>query len=211
MNRRTLGAAVAAFALIGVSQASAQTLGFKVGASFANWDMQQNNVSVEGTSTLTSFMGGGFIRFGAGRIAIQPELNAVTRGFKEDLSGSNSSLKVDYVEVPVLLVLGMNMGTGMGISPYLAAGPSFAFEVKCSVDGGDIGGTTDCGDNGERKSLDMGLTGAAGIEFPMGPGHLLIEGRYNYGLSNISDDPSVEIKSRTAAILAGYSIPLGAR
>ena len=44
----------------------------------------------------------------------------------------------------------------------------------------------------------------------MGPGALLLEGRYTWGLTNISDvADAVEIKNRSAYITAGYSIPLG--
>jgi hypothetical protein len=217
MIRRIVFATVVAAAVVGASSASAQTIGFKVGPSFANWNMEEDGAELEG-STLTSFMGGGFIRFNMGRLGIQPELLYVTRGteFEDETGefGGTVKTKVDYIEIPVLLVLPLTVGTG--ISPYIFGGPSFAFEVGCKleVDGGEFDGSVDCDEDGEdsgRKSLDLGATAGLGLTFPMGPGALLIEGRYNFGLSNISDIDNVDIKSRTAAILAGYQIWLGTR
>jgi hypothetical protein len=108
--------------------------------------------------------------------------------------------------VPILAVVPIAMG---GIAPYLFAGPSFAFKIGCNVEVDDD--SEDCGDDDGLKSTDIGATVGGGLEFPMGPGALLVEGRYNFGLSNISDTEGTDAKTRTAAILAGYSIPLGPR
>jgi len=206
MIRRTALAAFTAFAVLGASDISAQTIGFKVGASFADWSAEEGGQKFD-TDQISSFMGGGFVRFGLGRLALQPELLVVTRGAEfldDDVFGAiGAKVKVDYVEVPVLLMLPLT--TGAGISPYIFGGPSIAFEIGCKVD------SEDCGDDTGRKSMDLGATAGAGLEFPLGPGALLVEGRYNLGLSNISDVDPLEIKSRTLAVLAGYSISLGSR
>jgi hypothetical protein len=193
--------AVAAFALFGASQASAQTIGFKVGAAFANVDVDDFD-----SESLTSLMGGGFVRFGMGGFGIQPELLFVTRGYEVEELGVTGKFKIDYIEVPILAVVPIAMG---GIAPYLFAGPSFAFKIGCNVEVDDD--SEDCGDDDGLKSTDIGATVGGGLEFPMGPGALLVEGRYNFGLSNISDTEGTDAKTRTAAILAGYSIPLGPR
>jgi hypothetical protein len=207
--------AAAAFTVFGASQASAQTIGFKVGAAFAN----VSGDDVEDTESLTSLIGGGFVRFGFGGIGIQPELLFVTRGFKVDetdpeIGEVSSKLKLDYIEVPVLAVLPLSMGAGL--SPYVFAGPSFAFKLGCKADieGEGVDISADC-DEGEGedpfKSTDIGATLGAGLEFPMGPGALLVEGRYNFGLTNIAEGEDADVKTRTAAVMAGYSIPLGPR
>lgn len=207
MIRRALVAALAACAVLSASDIDAQTIGFKLGASFADWSVDSQGVDLD-SENVTSFLGGGFVRFGLGRLALQPELMVVTRGAEFSGTGYDGigEFKLDYVEVPVLLVLPLTTGTGA--APYVFGGPSFAFEIKCQADGDD------CDDNVagvfDRKSLDLGLTAGAGLQFPAGPGALLVEGRYNFGLGNISDLEGLEVKSRTAAILAGYSIPIGA-
>jgi hypothetical protein len=207
MIRRTAIVAAAAFAVFGASDIGAQTIGFKVGASFANWDVE-DDLGGPDTDQFSAFMGGGFIRFGLGRIGFQPELLVVTRGTDFVDIGR---VKVDYVEVPVLLVLPLT--SGVGIAPYVFGGPSVAFEIGCKFqeEGTDASDDCDAADIDPRKSTDFGLTAGAGLELPLGPGAILIEGRYNWGLSNVSDFPATEIKSRTPAVLAGYSIPLTVR
>jgi hypothetical protein len=215
MIRRTAIAAATVLAVLGASDISAQTIGFKLGASFGKWSVEDDGLEVE-ASSVTSFMGGGFIRFGLGRFGFQPELLVVTRGAEFQPEPGDpfgiEGFKVDYVEVPVLLVLPFT--SSPGVSPYVFGGPSFAFEIACKAD--DVGASEDFADcDGldvfDRKSMDIGLTAGGGIEFPLGPGALLLEGRYNFGLSNIYDGESVTIKSRTPAVLAGYSIPLTVR
>jgi hypothetical protein len=48
-----------------------------------------------------------------------------------------------------------------------------------------------------------------GISVPMGPGALLLEGRYNFGLLNLIKDSDETIRNRSGAVLVGYSIPIG--
>jgi hypothetical protein len=57
--------------------------------------------------------------------------------------------------------------------------------------------------------MDIGLTGALGLEFRAGPGNMLLEGRYTHGLTNISDDDNFEVKNRSFGLMAGYAISLG--
>ncbi len=180
--------------------AAAQTIGFKIGPTFANLDIEDDDTP----ETLTSFGGGGFIRFGA----LQLELLALTKGAEMDLDGVTGKLKVTHIEVPVLGVFSLPAG------PYLFAGPSVGFEVGCDieVDDGEVSGEADCDVGGdlERKKLDFSLVGGAGLQFPAGPGKILVEGRYSHGLTDLNDaEEGGSVKSRYFAIFAGYSIGLG--
>lgn len=205
MNRSLVIAAIAAGALLGTTAVGAQTIGLKLGASFANWNIDATNAPA--TDRLTSFVGGGFVRFDMGRFAIQPELLVDTRGADVTDTGE---LSVNYIDVPILAVVPLRLGPG--IRPYLIAGPDFAYEFACELNesGADLD-YVECHHEIEavpRKRTDIGVIGGAGLEFPVGPGALLLEGRYNWGLLNISDDRDVTIKSRTGALFAGYSITL---
>lgn len=190
------------------SAAEAQTIGFKLGASLSNIKFGDSTAETDYT---TGFAGGGFIRFGFGRLGIQPEILSVTKGAEQDggEGGEDSALKIEYIEIPVLIHLPLTYGSSF--APYVFGGPSFAFEVGCDFE--DV----DCDDEAqvdpiELKSTDIGLTAGGGLAFAMGPGALLLEGRYTWGMTNIDDSAEEnEIKNRSALILAGYSIPIGRR
>lgn len=181
------------------STTSAQTIGFKLGASFAN--LSEDGTTIGG---LTGFAGGGFVRFGMGRIGVQAELLTVTKGAEEDedVAGAGK-LQLEYVEIPLLLHLPLTMGASF--APYVFAGPSAAFEVRCSSEGAHDPLICD----EPRKSMDFGLHVGGGLAFDMGPGAILVEGRYNWGLTDLDDSGhGHNLKTRTAMIMAGYAIPL---
>jgi hypothetical protein len=208
-------------AMLGVFAATdsqAQTIGFKLGPSFSTISTDEPGFN---PGTLTKFTGGGFIRFGMGGLAIQPELMYVTKGsktsFSEEGFTADAELRLDYIEVPVLVVL--PIGAGTSIAPFVYAGPAFSFEVGCSVafSAGGFEGSGDCDEGdvegpAERKKLDVGIMGGLGLAIPMGPGAITLEGRYNFGLMNLNDSSEGgSIKNRSGAVLVGYSIPLGMR
>ena len=60
----------------------------------------------------------------------------------------------------------------------------------------------------ERKSTDFSLTGALGFEYRIGPGSILVEGRYVYGLTDIADSDFNSVRNRMFGFFAGYSISL---
>jgi opacity protein-like surface antigen len=204
--RNTLmGAGACAVALVLSVPASAQTIGFKLGMASTKFDVSDG----PDYDSKTGFVGGGFIRFDMGRIGIQPELLSVSKGAEVDAADMKVSL--EYVEIPVLLHLPLMMGSSF--APYVVAGPSFAFEIDCSASSGGVSADCDLDeDSSERKKTDFGLAVGGGLAFAMGPGALLLEGRYTHGLTNLNDstDP-FEIRNRAFYFMGGYSIPLGRR
>jgi opacity protein-like surface antigen len=214
MNRIKLlaTAAVAAGALFALeAPVSAQTIGFKVGPTFSKFDVSDSDDTFE---TLKSFGGGGFLRFGMAGLAMQAEALAITKGAEVSQAGFTSEQKLTYLEVPVLARF--SLGTGVSFSPYLMVGPSFGFELSCkaTLEGNGISTDGDCEDEGEdsgRKKFDVGAAGVAGVEFRMGPGALLVEGRYTHGLTNLNDgdsDINGKIMNRSFAVMAGYTFTL---
>jgi len=193
------------------SEVSAQgpVLGAKLGASWSNFSIDTDEVFEQ--SKLTSLMGGGFIRFDLGRIGLQPELMVVTKGSEVEDSEADVKLKLDYVEVPVLLYVPLMQS---GVSPYLIGGPAVAFEIGCNAEAaeGGVEVSVEC-DGGDflpdRKKVDLGAIAGAGISLPMGPGAALVEGRYTFGFSKITEDVDGSAKNRSLGVMVGYSIPLG--
>jgi hypothetical protein len=92
-------------------------------------------------------------------------------------------------------------------------GPSFGFEIACEVTNSETDPDgDDCDDaGGERASLDIGAAGAVGLEFNMGVGSVLLEGRYTHGFTDIADPDPDTVKNRSYAVYVGYSVPLGGR
>jgi hypothetical protein len=212
--------ALALAAVLGVfaaTESQAQTIGFKLGPSFSTLSGDTDGF-LEGT--LTKFTGGGFIRFGMGGFAIQPELMYVTKGGKESFSEEGFSgdleLRLDYIEVPVLFVLPFAAGN---ISPFVYAGPAFSLEVGCkvAVSAGGFSGSEDCDDGDfdegdfDRRKFDVGAMIGGGLAIPMGPGAVTLEGRYNFGLVNLNKGDDGTVRNRSAAVLVGYQVPIGPR
>lgn len=199
-------AAGALFLALTATPADAQTtIGFKLGASMSKLSIDG---TTEDTDWKTGFMGGGFIRFGLGRLGLQPEILSVTKGAEaSEESGDVGEVRIEYVALPVLLHVPLTYGSSF--APFIVAGPEFAFDIGCDFEEGGV--EVDCDDAGfERKSLDIGLTAGGGFAFAVGPGALMLEGRYTHGLTNVADAAEdLEWKNRSIYITAGYSIPLG--
>jgi hypothetical protein len=201
-------ACAAALALIAPA-AEAQVIGFKVGANWANL----SGDDVTNNSSTTGFIGGGHIRLGfGGRIGVQGEILSVTRGanFTNTAGQPSSELRLEYVDIPVLIHLPLTMGAGL--APYVFGGPFVSLEVKCrTTRTGES--QTDCdnqpGFANDRNSTLFGATAGGGLAFGLGPGALIVEGRYNFGMSNINSGTGTsDVRHRGPAVMAGYELSL---
>jgi len=209
-GRRSIafGAALA-FSALAVSANGAQAqdmeIGFKLGAAFANFSNPFEPGEPDPQS-ITTFAGGGHLRFGLSpSISLQPELLFMRKGAD---AGDNieGHVEIDYAEIPVLLRFDIPTG-GVGFSPFLYAGPYAAFEVACKLEDGGV--EVDCED-GEHESFDYGAVFGAGLGFAAGPGRLVVEGRYDLGLQNLTTDSNdPEQKNRAIGLFVGYAVPLG--
>jgi opacity protein-like surface antigen len=200
--------AVTAMVLAPATPSQAQVLGVKLGASFANLDV---DVDDAGTSRITGFAGGGFLRFGSGRLGLQLELLSVTKGsdFVDPFGDDDAEIRLEYVEMPLLIHVPLSLG--QAFSPYVFAGPTLSLESGCSVEFANQ--SRDCDDAQadvfRRNKTDFGLAAGGGLAFAMGPGSVLVEGRYTWGLSDINNtDGGPTIRNRAAYLMAGYMIPL---
>jgi opacity protein-like surface antigen len=203
-----LFALMAALALSAVD-ARAQTIGFKLGASLANQNYTDPDLE---TSGLTGFAGGGLVRFGLGRLGLQFELLTVTKGSEVDDAGSlDTKTKIEYVEIPALVHLPLTVG--QSFAPYIIAGPYVAFEIGCTLENQTSGADVDCDDSGfENEKTDFGVSAGGGLAFAMGPGAIVLEGRYSWGMKNLNPGTiGSEVKNRAALLLVGYEIALGRR
>jgi len=198
MNRRTIFVAAAALSIAGAQNASAQvplvphpTVGILAGVNLAK--VSGNDVS--GASNRTGFLGGLFVTFHvASGFGIEPEALYSMQGANDN--ADDVKLKLDYVQVPVLLRY--DFPTHAPAHPYLMVGPSFGFKIQCKLDSGSASG--DCKDfDVTPKSFDMGGTAGAGVAF----GKLSVSARYTMGFSKIADN--FDAKNRVISVLAGLA------
>lgn len=163
----------------------------KAGISIAN----QSIKNVDGEKSKTSFQAGlGVnIQTGLSNFSVQPEVNFISKGTKIKNGFGSQTYNFNYIEIPVLAKYSFG-------PVYVNAGPSIGFlmgkndKIKSAY--------------GKTKSVDFGLQMGAGIAIPVGPGKVIVDGRYNLGLSNISDENGMNVKNRGFAISLGYAIPL---
>ncbi|AQX05818.1 hypothetical protein ATB99_14760 [Elizabethkingia meningoseptica] len=151
----------------------------------------QSIKNVSGEKSKVGFVGGiGVnIQTGVKSFSIQPEVNFISKGTKVKSNGITETYNFNYIEIPVL--------AKYSFGPlYVNAGPSIGF----------LTGKSD--KVSKTHSVDFGIQMGAGLAIPAGPGKLIIDGRYNLGLNNISNEKGLSVKNRGVAITLGYAIPL---
>jgi hypothetical protein len=167
--------------------------------------------------------------------SIQPELLYIQKGVAGVYSDADQGVTMDmkihtnYLEVPLLAKVAFG---SQSVKAYLNVGPSFGYGLggnvnyKANIMGFPIEGTGKIkfGETPEDASeedmyienrIDLGLQFGGGLAFKAGPGSILLDARYGYGMSNLSNDDSNsgdnKSQNRVIAISLGYAIPLGDR
>ena len=135
---------------------------------------------------------------------------------------------LDYLEIP--LMAGLTWGRTMRLR--IDAGPYIGFLVRAkTVTSGssffytDRSGTrftpggmpidkqsfeSDTPIKQDINSTNAGIAGAIGLETPFGPGDIVVDAHFSYGLTNIQKDTKLNGENNTGslAFTIGYSYPL---
>jgi hypothetical protein len=136
---------------------------------------------------------------------------------------------LNYIEVSILAKFIL----GHKFKYYASAGPHIAFltEAKTKTSGNsslylDAAGTLPLLQNGSPfpsisfnnnidikesiKTINAGVQGGLGIEYPAGPGNIFLEGRVIIGVVNIQTYPEIDGKNQTGslAMALGYLIKI---
>lgn len=132
-----------------------------------------------------------------------PELLYIQKGSKFVDGSESATLKLSYVELPLLFRAKFGSGE---TRPFIIAGPAFGVKASCKVKGSS-GGTsvsTDCGTDLEVKSTDFGVMFGAGVAHQRFSASV----RYDLGLSNFAKnpDPGTSAKNRSILVLIGISL-----
>jgi hypothetical protein len=160
-------------------------IGVKGGLNFANLNVSD----IEGTyKARTGYHAGAFVLVKLTKIGIQPEIVFSQQGAKvkdPDLGDVKSNFS--YVNIPVILKL----YTVAGLN--IQAGPQFGFLTSAKLGDQDI--------KDELKGSDVSVALGIGWDLPFG---LMIDGRYNLGLTNVSE--SGDIKNQVWQFSVGYKL-----
>ena len=165
----------------------------------------------DGQSSRNGFMGGGFFLFDfAEGFGVCIEGLYVQKGAEgpfetEDGDTHDATVRLDYLEFPVLFVVEIPGKNKLGVN--LFAGPTFGFNLKGEVEIPEHGETEDLA----VKSFEFGASIGGGIEYALSSFSIVVDGRYSIGATLIDDSPNeADIKNRGIGIMAGVKFPLGA-
>jgi hypothetical protein len=143
-------------------------IGGKAGVNISNFTGHSSWQNAK-TNTLLGFHAGGFVSFFLGDVfAIQPEVLFSSQGAKYQDATHDENLKINYINVPVMLKFRTTGGF------YVEAGPQFGFKISESSSSIDSLG----------KSTDLSIAGGLGYHSKIGLG---IGARYTAGLSKVGN------------------------
>jgi hypothetical protein len=127
-------------------------------------------------------------------IGFQTGLLYVPKGATIAMTGGRGALEIGYIEIPLLLRLGLPL-EGSGVMPVLVVGGSVGLKSGCQLtaSSGSASAQLDCDDSSlqgqfDLKAVDFGLTAGAELEIPVGPRLRVVPSvRYTRGISVIGD------------------------
>ncbi|NAS30219.1 outer membrane beta-barrel protein [Flavobacteriaceae bacterium R38] len=167
--------ALAMFGFVSLTNAQSVKFGVKAGANFSNFDVDTSFGSGSPEGA-TSFYAGVLVDLGISeKIHIQPEALYSIEGAED--------ADVTFIDIPVMLKYYIIDGLNV------QGGPQFGILVD--AEGGTDG----------LKTANFSLNLGAAYEFPVG---FFIDGRYNFGLSNISDVSGIDLNTRGLQLGVGY-------
>jgi hypothetical protein len=142
-------------------------------------------------------------------LAVQPELLYSSKGITDKETDVDAKLKMNYVEVPVLLRV--EVPTSGGVKPFFYGGPAISFKASCNIEvsGQGVNINSNCDDlespGMKLKTVDYGLVAGGGLAFDVGGKTFSIGARYDHSLGKIADGS--DTKHRVISVLATLEFP----
>jgi hypothetical protein len=174
------------------------SVGGKLGQTVANLKSSDpgDNLRSKG-----GFVAGGFLNIAiTSFLSIEPQLLIVQKGARVRDDEGDITLKLDYLEAPVLGVL--TLPTWGVVTPFVYAGASYGINVSAVAARVDVDGEGSRDIDADIQPTDVAVTYGGGINVD----GLTLEARYSRGLDSISEDATT-IRTRTILIMAGFRFP----
>jgi hypothetical protein len=141
--------------------------------------------------------------------SLQPEVLYVQKGTKgsETIEGEEVTGKYefDYVEVPLLLNFSFAK-EGSSFVPSIFAGPYAGFNTRAKIKVTEAGESYSEDFKDEVKDTEFGLTFGIGLGKKIGHGKIVLDVRYDLGLTNIAEGMAEgeSVKNKTWLFMLGY-------
>lgn len=135
------------------------------------------------------------------RVGLQTGVYFVGKGAGFDEDGTEGSVQLSYLEVPLLLRLAP---TSAGVRPALFAGGTVAYRTGCTIEAEAV--SVDCDDEDLRdllgfRRVDAGVTVGAELAIPAGRRLLIVPTiRFTEGLVEIAKDDESNVKNRVLSL-----------
>jgi hypothetical protein len=175
------------------------TKGVKAGLNMATITGDDVDMGTISPGTRMGFSVGGFVILDLpGMLGVRPEVLYSMKGAIYDTPAGDAIIKLDYVEVPVLLQYDLMLPGP--VSPVFFAGPALAFNLSAKAESPD--GTEE--DIDDIKSMDIGAVVGAGVILN---GKITVDLRITLGLSTIDDsDDEADVKNQVISLMAGICL-----
>ncbi|MBD2705387.1 PorT family protein [Spirosoma sp. BT702] len=138
-----------------------------------------------------------------GSISLRPQILYALKGAKQRIGSAEALINLNYIEVPVQFVYGLDAGAGklnLGLGPYL--GYAFGGNVTTKIGSSSNKEKMTFGSAQDQlRQLDLGLRASVGYELPSG---LEISGFFSPGLLNISNYTNGAILNTGGGLSLGY-------
>ena len=170
-------AAMAVFLMIGTASAQHMNVGIKGGLNLFDIQSDDNSSNDMKAGIQLGLLGHFHL---TETLAFQPEVVFSGQGAKTSSGILDSKLKLDYINVPLLLQYMFDNGF------RLQAGPQIGFLIAAKSDTNE----NEIDVKSNFKSVDFGLGIGGGYVHP--PSGFGVDLRYNFGLSNINENDAVK-------------------
>ena len=173
----------------------------KAGISLSNINFDQDLAGQKSKLGYVAGLGVNFPLTADRFFSIQPELLYIQQGTR----ATAGDFDLNYVQVPLLLKISFGEEN---LPIYVNAGPSFGYLLNTPM--ASFSNLT----FNNPKKLDIGLQFGGGVGFGLGPGSLLLDARYGFGLTDLRNESGAadsfnKSKNNVFQFTLGYAIPLG--